>query len=206
MTEHAKMEVEMIDDAKALKAFLDGLPPNDTKPNLYVDLEGNNLSRNGTLSLVTMLVEPRHTVHLIDVHILGKDAFTTANTNGATLKQILEFNSITKVFFDIRNDSDALFHLHGIRVAGIEDLQLMELGSRSNKRLVNGLGKCIDKDAPISPAEREAWKSAKESSSTLPAVVASPCLISVHCQPRWSSTACKTSSTCRSYVRSATAC
>ncbi|KAK4904414.1 hypothetical protein LTR49_026124 [Elasticomyces elasticus] len=35
------------------------------------------------------------------------------------------------MFFDIRNDSDASFGLYDIHVAGIEDLQLMELASRN---------------------------------------------------------------------------
>jgi exonuclease 3'-5' domain-containing protein 1 len=153
----------MISDATALKNFLDGLPQYGTVPNLYVDLEGNNLSRNGTLSIITILVEPRHTVHLVDVHVLGKTAFTTSSTKGTTLKQILESNSITKVFFDIRRDSEALYSLFGVRIAGIEDLQLMELGSRgSDKKFVKGLAKCIEQDAPLSLVERREWKAVKE--------------------------------------------
>jgi exonuclease 3'-5' domain-containing protein 1 len=158
------MNAQMIRDATALKNFLDGLPQSGTTPNLYVDLKGNNLSRNGILSIVTILVEPRHTVRLVDVHVLGKAAFTTTSTNGATLKQILESKSITKVFFDIRRDSDALYSLFGVSVAGIENLQLMELGSRrSSNKSVMGLAKCIEQDAPLSVAERKAWKAVKDS-------------------------------------------
>jgi exonuclease 3'-5' domain-containing protein 1 len=154
---HIKMNAQMISDATALKKFLDGLPQSGTTPNLYVDLEGNNLSRNGTLSIITILVEPRHTVHLVNVDVLGKAAFTTTSTKGATLKQILESKSITKVFFDIRRDSDALYSLFGVRVAGIEDLQLMELGSRgSDKKFVRRLAKCIEQDASLTFTERQA--------------------------------------------------
>jgi exonuclease 3'-5' domain-containing protein 1 len=162
------MDVQMINDAVALKEFLDGLPQSGMEPNLYIDLEGNNLSRNGTISLITILVEPRHTCHLVDVHVLGKEAFTTSSTSGVTLQQILESKTITKAFFDIRNDSDALFHLFGISVAGIEDLQLMELGSRRfNKKLVNGLSKCIELDASLTATERQKWKDAKEKGNEL---------------------------------------
>lgn len=157
------MDVQMINETAALKKFLDDLPASGTTPNLYIDLEGNNLSRHGTLSLVTILVEPRHTVHLVDVHTLGKDAFTTPNTNDTTLQQILESESIVKVFFDIRNDSDALFSLFGVRVAGIEDIQLMEIASRtSSKRLLNGLAKCIERDAPISFSDKREWRATKD--------------------------------------------
>lgn len=158
----------MINSVAALEDFLNGLPSSVDEPNLYIDLEGNNLSRHGRLSLITILVEPCHTLHLIDVHVLGKDAFTVADLNGTTLRHILESANIPKVFFDIRTDSDALFHLFDVRVAGIEDLQLMELGARKgSKRLVKGLARCIEQDAPLSPSERDEWKAAKDKGKAL---------------------------------------
>jgi len=158
------MDVEMIDTAPALQAFIADLPENtNDQPSLYVDLEGNDLSRNGTLSLITILVEPRHTVHLIDVKTLGAAAFTTSDSNGKSIQQILESKDTIKVFFDIRNDSDALFSLFGVHVAGIEDVQLMEVASRtSSKRLLNGLAKCIERDAPISLTDKREWRAVKD--------------------------------------------
>lgn len=154
----------MIDSPQALKAFIGSLPDLDSPtPSLYIDLEGNNLSRKGTLSLVTILVEPRHTVHLVDVTGLGKLAFETAGPDGKTLKHILESKEIVKVFFDIRNDSDALFGLFGVRVKGIEDIQLMELASRGfQKRHVNGLAKCIERDSTLPFAVKREWRASKE--------------------------------------------
>ena len=161
----------MIDTATTLTAFLDNLPQASAQPILFIDLEGNNLSRNGTLSLITILVEPRHQVHLIDVHTLGKEAFTTPNTNNTTtLQQILESETTTKVFFDIRHDSDALSGLYGIRVSGIEDLQPMELASRSrfeNKRYVSGLAKCIQNYSQLSWVEKQQFKVTKDQSKRL---------------------------------------
>lgn len=158
----------MINTTAVLEDFLNGLPSTVDSPNLYIDLEGNNLSRHGTLSLITILVEPCHTFHLIDVQVLGREAFTTADLNGTTLQQILESENIPKVFFDIRSDSDALFSLFDVRVAGIEDLQLMELGARKgSKRVVKGLARCIETDAPLSPAEREEWKAARDKGKAL---------------------------------------
>lgn len=164
------MEAEIIDTAAALESFLNALPlDSSAQPNLFLDLEGNNLSRHGTLSLITILVEPRHTVHLIDVHTLGNEAFTTTSTTGTTLKKILESVSIPKVFFDIRHDSDALHSLYGISVGGIEDLQLIELASRtgSDKSAVNSLSKCVQRDAGISGTEKQAWKTVKEAGKAL---------------------------------------
>lgn len=163
------MEAEIIDTTAALESFLNDLPPHRAQPNLFLDLEGNNLSRHGTLSLITILVEPRHTVHLIDVHTLGSQTFTTTSTTGTTLKGFLESVSMPKVFFDIRHDSDALYSLYGISVGGVQDLQLMELASRPgrDKSAVNSLAKCIQRDATISKAEKQAWKAVKEEGKAL---------------------------------------
>jgi exonuclease 3'-5' domain-containing protein 1 len=154
------MDYELIDTTAMLKTFIDSIGADAI---LYVDLEGNNLSRHGTLSLITILVEPRHTVHLVDVTTLGKEAFTTFGSGGINLKDILEAGAVPKVFYDIHNDSDALFSLFGVRVGGIEDLQLMELGTRTrNSKMVKGLAKSIAEDAQLSAAEVKAWKEDKD--------------------------------------------
>jgi exonuclease 3'-5' domain-containing protein 1 len=158
------MDAFIIDSRWVLRAFIDGLPDSKgTDPSLYIDLKGNNLSRDGTLSLLTILVEPRHTVHLLDITILGVDAFSIAGSGGQTIKRILESRDIVKVFFDIRNASDALFGLYNIRVEGIEDLQLLELASRdSPKEYVNGLATCVERYIPTSTMEKRHWMKAKQ--------------------------------------------
>ena len=168
-----------------------------------MDLEGNNLSRNGTLSLVITLLEPERDVYLVDVTTLGRDTFTTAGADGRTLKAVPELKDIVKVFFDTRNDSDALFGLYEIRVAGIEDLQLMELASRNfSKRHINGLAKCIERDSALPLAEKREWKVNKERGRKLFDPATMPCSTSVRCQPRRKSIVCKTLSTCQPYVSS----
>lgn len=158
------MQSKLIDSVGALETFLDGLPESKAGPlRLYVDLEGNNLSRNGTLSLVTILVESEKKVYLIDVTTLQQDAFNIGGSKGRTLREVLESSVTIKVFFDIRNDSDALHSLYGIRVAGIEDLQLMELASRGfSRRCVNGLAKCIERDTALGSTERQRWQKVKD--------------------------------------------
>jgi exonuclease 3'-5' domain-containing protein 1 len=97
------------------------------------------------------------------VHTLQTAAFNTATADGTTLKSVLESSEIIKVFFDLRNDSDALYHHFGVRLSGVEDIQLMENAARTApRRYVNGLERCITKDAPISLAEKKNWKAAKE--------------------------------------------
>jgi exonuclease 3'-5' domain-containing protein 1 len=127
-------------------------------------LGGISLSRHGSISLITIFVQPHNFVYLVDVHTLQAATFTTAVVNGTTLKSILESPVITKVFFNLRNSSDALHHHFGVRLRGVEDIQLMENAARpaGQRRFVNGLEKCIDSHAPISLEKKLEWKATKE--------------------------------------------
>ena len=139
-------------------------------PSLFLDLEGDNLSRFGSISIIQIFAEPNNHVYLVDIHTLGAAAFTTpATAGGTTLKTLLEDISIPKVFFDVRNDSDALFFHYQIELRGVEDVQLMENATRppGHKRLLNGLKKCIEWDAPISDEEKKVWRVIKDKGETL---------------------------------------
>jgi exonuclease 3'-5' domain-containing protein 1 len=97
--------------------------------------------------------------------MLGSAALSTTHS-GVSLKGILESATIPKVFFDIGNDSDALFSHYQILVEGINDLQLMELATRNYSRTyVAGLARCIEQDRNMSSEVKvELWR-AKESAS-----------------------------------------
>jgi exonuclease 3'-5' domain-containing protein 1 len=171
----------LIDDPKGLESFSRDLieAVHSQRPTLYVDLEGINLSRNGSVSLLTLLIHSNgkpDRVYLIDIHKLGSSAFTTISSSSSdreiqTLKDILENRRIPKVFFDVRNDSDALFSHFGIRMKGIIDLQLMEnasLNTRANgKRFLARLGKCIQLDSGLSDAEKKVWETSKDKGKKL---------------------------------------
>ncbi|KAF5491320.1 hypothetical protein CGCF413_v010645 [Colletotrichum fructicola] len=117
----------------------------------------------GTPSLFLDLEGPQKHVYLVDIHTLQSAAFSIATVDGTTLKSILESPTITKVFFDVRNDSDALYSHFGVKLRGIEDVQLMENAARpGGRRFLNGLEKCINTHAPLSPSEKLRWKAAKE--------------------------------------------
>ncbi|KAH6714540.1 exonuclease [Leptodontidium sp. MPI-SDFR-AT-0119] len=152
-------------DTHAAMAFLvEALAKLPTSPpSLYLDLEGVALSRHGSVSILQVHVSPKDRTFLIDIHSLGETAFSTTGTSGQTLKGILESNIIPKVYFDVRNDSDALFSHYGIKLACVHDLQLMELATRSfSRRCVNGLTKYIKRDINLSLSERKVWKETKE--------------------------------------------
>ncbi|KAK4233677.1 hypothetical protein C8A03DRAFT_47835 [Achaetomium macrosporum] len=146
----------------ALVDVLDGQPT--TPPSLYIDLKGVNLGRHGTVSILQIYVLPRRQAYLVDIHLLGERAFSTpSSTTGHTFKGILESEAVPKVFFDVRHDSDAHYSHFGISLAGIQDVQLMELATRDYpRRFVCGLAKCIERgDACLSEEERSAWSAAK---------------------------------------------
>jgi exonuclease 3'-5' domain-containing protein 1 len=158
--------INLISTATEVSAMLNSLKDlPTTPPNLYIDLEGAKLSRHGTISLITIYVLPTNTVYIVDIHNLGATAFSTSATPESviTLKSILESPTIPKVFFDVRNDSDALFAHYAISLQGIHDLQLMELATRTRARdYVNGLARCIQRDAKLIPTQADRASVVKE--------------------------------------------
>ena len=105
-----------------------------------------------------LLVPPEPVVYLVDVHVLGAQAFTFTVDHDISLKSILERGDIYKVFFDVRNGSDALCSHFGVHLAGIIDLQVIEYATRQpTGKLVNGLAECITNDLPYNPG----WSATK---------------------------------------------
>ncbi|KAJ5752685.1 hypothetical protein N7520_009602 [Penicillium odoratum] len=146
----------------SLVGRLQNLPT--SPPSLYIDLEGVDLSRYGSISILQIHILPLEETYLVDIHCLQEKAFSKmASDKGHNLLDILESPLIPKVFFDVRNDSDALFSHFNVKLAGVIDLQLMELATRSfSRRYVNGLAKCIERDARLTTYEARCWKASKE--------------------------------------------
>jgi hypothetical protein len=116
---------------------------------MYLDLEGVNLYREGSISILTLLLDGgvagNRRVCLIDVHVLGARASTTTGVKGKTLQDILQDAAIPKVFFDVGDDLHALFALYGVALRDVDDVQLVESATRktaaAKRRLVNVLAK-----------------------------------------------------------------
>jgi len=143
--------VHLIDSFGCLMKLLlhiEGRTAAGTAVQLAVDFEGVKLNRTGALCLVQMTCsdDPR-LVYVIDVFVLGKRAFTLTTAQGLSLKSLLESEDVRKVWFDPRNDVDALYHQFQIAPRGIFDLQLAEVAQRRNRGLnvqfVQGLYKCL---------------------------------------------------------------
>lgn len=167
----AKPQGIIVDTIPFIRAMIDeisSIPSTSTSPDnayLYVDVEGVKPSRHGSVSILQLFVEPTNTVYLIDTITLGTTAFNTSGLlTPTTLHEILEHADIKKVFFDVRNDSDALHAHFGINLRGVVDLQVMENCTRNavSKHYLNGLAKCIQNDLNLGFAEKTSWQLAKD--------------------------------------------
>ena len=121
---------------------------------LAVDCEGDNLSRSGALTILSVIgfdgfapfgtsaleVSSQQTAYIFDIQRLGRDALASSN-----LKTLLESPSVGKIFFDCRKDSDALWHQFGVKLNNVivriiaislacadayQDLQVFDQGCR----------------------------------------------------------------------------
>jgi len=152
-----------------LAHFLESLHPSST---LYLDLEGKDLSRHGTLTIITILVHPQNTVALIDVLTLGPAAFGTQSPPSTirprkTLKSILEDSSITKYLWDVRNDADALKALYDVGIEGVIDIQLLENATRyGSKTYLRGLNPCVQRDLKLPDRDLARWVRIKDQGSS----------------------------------------
>jgi exonuclease 3'-5' domain-containing protein 1 len=171
------IKTEIINTTKQIRDLVDWLilrhpPPEPYQPTIYIDLEGVNLCREGSISILALLIDtgiPTICAYLIDVYSLGSQAFNTIGIKRKTLKDILQDEKIPKVFFDVRNDSDALFAHFGVALQGVEDIQLMESASRtttSSRKYMNGLAKCIEQGV-LYGSDLTSWKQAKENGARL---------------------------------------
>lgn len=171
------IKTEIINTMKQISDLVDWLilrhsPSEPYQPTMYIDLEGENLCHEGSLSILTLLIDtgiPTIRFCLIDVYSLGSQAFNTIGIKRKTLKDILQDGKIPKVFFDVRNDLDALFAHFGVALHGMEDVQLMKSASRtttSSRKYLDSLAKCIEQGV-LYGSDLTSWKMTKENGARL---------------------------------------
>ena len=113
-------------------------------------------------------MQPTNQVYLLDILVLREKAFNTPGQSGTDLRAILQSEIIPEVFFDVRNDADALFAHFGVSVEGVVDVQLMEVAARRSSRgLLAELGKSIEQDAQLKDEAIKQWKATKEKGLSL---------------------------------------
>lgn len=114
-------ESQLIDNELALNDAISELNKYKQGNNnlIAVDCEGVSLSRKGELTILS--IATREKVYIFDVLKVGKAIFSGG------LKEILEDSTQQKLTFDCRQDSDALWHQFNVKLAGVLDLQLLEV-------------------------------------------------------------------------------
>jgi exonuclease 3'-5' domain-containing protein 1 len=79
------------------------------------DCEGVNLSRVGSLEIISICFASKE-VFLVDAGKKGADPAIMK-----AVKDLFENKKIVKIIHDCRMDSDALYHLHGIKLQNVHD-------------------------------------------------------------------------------------
>ena len=158
------MAINIVDSSTSLISLLNDLENQPTNPpSIYLDIEGIKLSRHGSISIIQLFCLPKNRIFLIDVFVLQEAAFNTTNLSGTSLRSILESPTTPKVFFDVRNDADALYSHFNISLQNVHDIQLLEVATRSrSKDRVTGLGNCIKYEVRLSAEAERKWKATKE--------------------------------------------
>lgn len=158
------MPVIVVDDDQKLQALINTIQNRPTQQNfVFLDLEGINLGRNGSIAIIQVLLPPNPTVYFVDVHTLQNKAFETSNDDGHTFQSILESPDIPKVLFDVRNDSDALFSLFQIKLQCLVDLQILEYATRESRgKHVKGLATCVQTESLRLELFSNDWNKIKE--------------------------------------------
>lgn len=90
------------------------LDEDETSKRVAFDCEGVNLSRLGSLEIISICFEDME-VYLVDFEGNPCSRITKS------VKDLFESNAVTKIIHDCRKDCDALYHHHGIKVRNVHD-------------------------------------------------------------------------------------
>lgn len=114
-----------------------------------LDMEGCNLGRSGTTSLLQLSASTRE-VYIFDVVALGRELFSAAY-----LLPILSSPKIIKLCYDCRCDAEALFYQHGVMAFGLYDLQIVytALFQSADDPFLKGMHKALQSPGVLQPTE-----------------------------------------------------
>ena len=74
----ARIKTIIVDSVALLQSVIEEVMTLRTDtPSLFIDLEGCQLGRHGSISILTIYAPPNENVYLIDINRLGADAFCT---------------------------------------------------------------------------------------------------------------------------------
>eukprot|EP00403_Amphidinium_massartii_P010986 CAMPEP_0178417230 /NCGR_PEP_ID=MMETSP0689_2-20121128/24468_1 /TAXON_ID=160604 /ORGANISM="Amphidinium massartii, Strain CS-259" /LENGTH=610 /DNA_ID=CAMNT_0020038591 /DNA_START=110 /DNA_END=1942 /DNA_ORIENTATION=- len=124
-----------------------------------VDIEGVGLGRTGEICIV-QVADRQGRIYLFDVTTLGKTVFASG------LKALLESEKVVKLFYDLRADTDALWHLHKVLPKNLLDMQVLaHKAVCGSSQYVLGLAKALEYILPYQ--KKQASKGLKEAGQRL---------------------------------------
>ncbi|TGO18060.1 hypothetical protein BTUL_0012g00040 [Botrytis tulipae] len=103
---------------------------------LFCGCKGNGvgLSRKGAITFFTMTIRSLNTTYTFDVQVLGDRLFNMVGNNSLSLRVILESKEFGQVWWDVRNDFEALSHHYNLHPHFDLDLQLLDIMSAGGNR------------------------------------------------------------------------
>ncbi|KAL3478953.1 hypothetical protein BJX99DRAFT_255955 [Aspergillus californicus] len=163
MPELSYPTVKTVDSLPKLLNFLTEL--HDSKqtlpPQTCFDVKGRNLGNSVSCSTLSLYLTD-NLLYIIDLQKLSDGAFSTMSRYGTSLKTFLESPDITKVVFDVRWASHALYSGFQIKLHGVQDIQLMESGARrGDKTDLLQLGDLVVENRRLTAVARLQWPRAK---------------------------------------------
>ena len=121
---------KIINNFNDIVEFSNNVSLNSSINEFAFDLEGDNLCRHGKINYIQLFVIQTNNAYIFNCSSLNKNDIKSA------LGSIFENKTIAKYMFDCRSDADALYHQYEIRLNGVVDVQLYEVGYRK----CSGLG------------------------------------------------------------------
>lgn len=120
-------DVVFVDTEEALVSAVEDLI---SYAEVAFDTEGDNLSREGPLTIATFrgLGKFDARTYVVDVMALGGGRVFSKTL--PSFRSLLEDAAFTKVTFDCRTDSDALLHQFEVRLSGVLELQVLDQAIR----------------------------------------------------------------------------
>jgi len=163
------MVVSSADDesGKSFMTLVDSLCSSDDKnAKVAFDCEGVNLSRLGTVEIVSICFSASQ-VYLVD---FGKHRCPKIVE---AVKKLFECSTLTKIIHDCRMDCDALYHNHGIMVNNVHDTSAFHDRSNPNfwatrpltKKMIDWASSDVDKLFQLAEKQLERISSAKKPSA-----------------------------------------
>lgn len=125
--------ITLVDNIPALDACLADISSvGMTK--LAVDLEGVDLCRLGKISLLQILADNSNIIWLVDITVLGKLAFDHTDTDGRSLRNVLENDNIRKVSSITLSGYQPLPPFHNLILTVPKKFQLLDFFRCSKRR------------------------------------------------------------------------